>query len=67
MCVCVYSHALCVPLPLSFFFLSHRCLGELVRKMGERVLGRIIPILVKGVSDDNVATRQGVCLGMKEV
>ncbi|KXZ48792.1 hypothetical protein GPECTOR_25g376 [Gonium pectorale] len=44
-----------------------RCLGELVRKMGERVLGRIVPILREGVSSPSAATRQGVCLGLKEV
>ncbi|GIL49256.1 hypothetical protein Vafri_5386 [Volvox africanus] len=44
-----------------------RCLGELVRKMGERVLMRIIPILREGISSISAATRQGVCLGLKEV
>ncbi|GIL73837.1 hypothetical protein Vretimale_5312 [Volvox reticuliferus] len=44
-----------------------RCLGELVRKMGERVLARIIPILREGINSDSAATRQGVCLGLKEV
>ncbi len=44
-----------------------RCLGELVRKMGERILTRIIPILRDGMSDPSPSTRQGVCLGLKEV
>ncbi|GFR52597.1 hypothetical protein Agub_g15194, partial [Astrephomene gubernaculifera] len=44
-----------------------RCLGELVRKMGERVLARIVPILREGISSESAATRQGVCLGLKEV
>ncbi|KAG2489371.1 hypothetical protein HYH03_012201 [Edaphochlamys debaryana] len=44
-----------------------RCLGELVRKMGERVLARIVPILREGVSSPSAATRQGVCLGLREV
>ncbi len=44
-----------------------RCLGELVRKMGDRVLGRIVPILREGVASPSAATRQGVCLGLKEV
>jgi hypothetical protein len=35
--------------------------------MGERVLTRIIPILVQGVHAPATSTRQGVCLGMKEV
>ena len=29
--------------------MAGRCLGELVRKMGDRVLQQIIPILVKGM------------------
>lgn len=47
--------------------MAARCLGELVRKMGERVLARIIPILRQGVHDDSPSTRQGVVLGLKEV
>ncbi len=35
--------------------------------MGERVLARIVPILRDGISSDSAATRQGVCLGLKEV
>ncbi len=44
-----------------------RCLGELCRKMGERVLSRIIPILKEGMVKDSAHIRQGVCLGLKEV
>lgn len=44
-----------------------RCLGELVRKMGERVLGRIIPILQQHMADPAPSTRQGVCAGLREV
>lgn len=43
------------------------CLGELVRKMGERVLRQIIPILQSGMKDRSPATRGGVCTGMKEL
>ncbi|CAD7699428.1 unnamed protein product, partial [Ostreobium quekettii] len=46
---------------------SGRCLGELVRKMGERVLPIIVPILKTGTESSDVATRQGVCFGLKEV
>lgn len=38
-----------------------RSLGELVRKLGERVLPSIIPILAKGLEDEVPSTRQ-VCL-----
>lgn len=44
-----------------------RCLGELVRKMGERVLHRMLPILRETMDSPDAATRQGVCTGLKEV
>ncbi|KHN43147.1 Translational activator GCN1 [Glycine soja] len=44
-----------------------RSLGELVRKLGERVLPLIIPILSQGLNDPNSSRRQGVCVGLSEV
>ncbi|GMN25829.1 hypothetical protein TIFTF001_001087 [Ficus carica] len=44
-----------------------RALGELVRKLGERVLPLIIPILSKGLKDPETSRRQGVCIGLSEV
>ncbi|KFM25643.1 Translational activator GCN1 [Auxenochlorella protothecoides] len=44
-----------------------RCLGELVRKMGERVLSQIVPILREGMNDPSPQTRQGVCSGLRDV
>ncbi|GMP21854.1 hypothetical protein CsSME_00000112 [Camellia sinensis var. sinensis] len=44
-----------------------RSLGELVRKLGERVLPLIIPILSRGLKDPNASRRQGVCIGLSEV
>ncbi|KAK9292309.1 hypothetical protein L1049_020274 [Liquidambar formosana] len=44
-----------------------RSLGELVRKLGERVLPLIIPILSQGLKDPNPSRRQGVCIGLSEV
>ncbi|KAK4487622.1 hypothetical protein RD792_005728, partial [Penstemon davidsonii] len=44
-----------------------RSLGELVRKLGERVLPLIVPILSQGLSDPNPSRRQGVCIGLSEV
>ncbi|KAK6915301.1 hypothetical protein RJ641_020418 [Dillenia turbinata] len=44
-----------------------RSLGELVRKLGERVLPLIIPILSKGLTDPDSSRRQGVCIGLSEV
>lgn len=44
-----------------------RSLGELVRKLGERVLPLIIPILSQGLKDPKTSRRQGVCIGLSEV
>lgn len=44
-----------------------RALGELVRKLGERVLPLIIPILSGGLKDPDSGRRQGVCIGLSEV
>ncbi|KAJ1984050.1 translational activator of GCN4 [Dimargaris verticillata] len=45
-----------------------RCLGELVRKLGEAILHKVIPILDQQLASTNtVAVRQGACLGLSEV
>ncbi|XP_051119851.1 protein ILITYHIA [Andrographis paniculata] len=44
-----------------------RSLGELVRKLGDRVLPLIVPILSQGLKDPNPSRRQGVCIGLSEV
>ncbi|GAB4855804.1 eIF-2-alpha kinase activator GCN1 [Ancistrocladus abbreviatus] len=44
-----------------------RSLGELVRKLGDRVLPLIIPILSQGLNDPDSSRRQGVCIGLSEV
>ena len=44
-----------------------RTLGDLVRKLGERVLPEIIPILEKGLDSDEPDQRQGVCIGLSEI
>lgn len=44
-----------------------QCLGELVRKLGDRVLSQIVPILIEGSYSPNPSTRIGVCNGMREV
>lgn len=49
---------------------ASKTLGDVVDKLGERVLPQIIPTLEQGLrdqSDANMHTRQGVCLGMAEV
>ncbi|KAG5899951.1 hypothetical protein JTB14_002498 [Gonioctena quinquepunctata] len=44
-----------------------RTLGDLVRKLGERVLPEIIPILERGLQSDRPDQRQGVCIGLSEI
>ncbi len=44
-----------------------RTLGDLVRKLGERVLPEIIPILESGLSSEEADQRQGVCIGLSEI
>ncbi|XP_036339906.1 eIF-2-alpha kinase activator GCN1 [Rhagoletis pomonella] len=44
-----------------------RTLGDLVRKLGERVLPEIIPILEKGLNSEHADQRQGVCIGLSEI
>lgn len=42
-------------------------MGDLVRKLGERVLPEIIPILEQGLDSDRPDQRQGVCIGLSEI
>ncbi|XP_039501324.1 eIF-2-alpha kinase activator GCN1-like [Drosophila santomea] len=44
-----------------------RTLGDLVRKLGERVLPELIPILENGLNSDHSDQRQGVCIGLSEI
>ncbi|XP_024940665.1 eIF-2-alpha kinase activator GCN1 isoform X2 [Cephus cinctus] len=44
-----------------------RTLGDLVRKLGERVLPEIIPILERGLQSEQADQRQGVCIGLSEI
>ena len=44
-----------------------RTLGDLVKKLGERVLPEIIPILERGLKSDAPEKRQGVCVGLSEI
>lgn len=44
-----------------------RTLGDLVRKLGERVLPEIIPILERGLNSEEADQRQGVCIGLSEI
>ncbi|OTF74341.1 GCN1-like protein [Euroglyphus maynei] len=44
-----------------------RTLGDLVRKLGERILPEIIPILEDGLKSNRPDQRQGVCIGLSEI
>lgn len=44
-----------------------RSLGDLVRKLGERILPEIIPILEAGADHEDGDKRQGVCIGLSEI
>ncbi|KAL1515351.1 hypothetical protein AB1Y20_001981 [Prymnesium parvum] len=44
-----------------------RALGELVSKLSDRVLPKLIPILERGLKEGDCAHRQGVCLGLAEL
>lgn len=42
-------------------------MGDLVRKLGERILPEIIPILETGLDNEDADKRQGVCIGLSEI
>ena len=44
-----------------------RTLGDLVRKLGERVLPEVIPMLEHGLGSAEKQERQGVCIGLSEI
>ena len=44
-----------------------RALGDVVKRLGDTVLPRVVPLLQQGLSADNPGVRQGVCLGLGEV
>ena len=55
-CVCTRIHQV-----------AARTLGDIVRKLGEKVLPELIPILENGLDSDEPERRQGVCIGLSEI
>ncbi|KAJ7309597.1 hypothetical protein JRQ81_007650, partial [Phrynocephalus forsythii] len=47
--------------------IAARTLGDLVRKLGEKILPEIIPILEEGLRSEMSDKRQGVCVGLSEI
>ena len=47
--------------------MATRSLGDLVKKLGERVLPEVIPILEDGLKSSGSDHRQGVCIGLGEI
>ncbi|XP_019394778.1 PREDICTED: eIF-2-alpha kinase activator GCN1 isoform X1 [Crocodylus porosus] len=47
--------------------IAARTLGDLVRKLGEKILPEIIPILEEGLRSEKSDEREGVCIGLSEI
>lgn len=44
-----------------------RALGDVVQRLGDTVLPRVVPLLQEGLQAESPGVRQGVCLGLGEV
>lgn len=62
-----FCFSLADTLRLNRFQIAARTLGDLVRKLGEKILPEIIPILEEGLCSDKSDERQGVCIGLSEI
>ncbi|VEL26601.1 unnamed protein product [Protopolystoma xenopodis] len=48
-------------------YVAARALGDIVRKLGDRILADIIPILEAGLDSEITDQRRGVCTGLIEL
>ena len=44
-----------------------KTLGDLVKKLGDKLLPEIIPIMEEGLTSEDEMQRQGICLGLAEI
>jgi HEAT repeat protein len=47
--------------------LAGRCLGDLVSKLGDRVLPDLMPILIENMHSEDASVRAGVCIGLSDI
>ena len=47
--------------------LAGRCLGDLVSKLGERVLPDLMPTLIENIHSNDPLVRTGFCIGLAEI
>eukprot|EP01138_Halocafeteria_seosinensis_P013658 gb/GECG01013949.1/.p1 GENE.gb/GECG01013949.1/~~gb/GECG01013949.1/.p1 ORF type:complete len:2694 (+),score=312.58 gb/GECG01013949.1/:1-8082(+) len=47
--------------------IASKCLGDVMKKIGETVLKEIVPLLSEGLESNNMKTIQGVCFGISEL
>jgi HEAT repeat protein len=47
--------------------MAGKCLGDIVRKLGDSVLPEVIPVLSSSLYEGDHNTRRGVCVGLSEV
>ena len=46
---------------------ASRTLGDLVKKLSDRILPEVVPILEAALKTQDIVQRQGVCLGLSEI